>query len=81
MGGLSCILSLLTLGIGYLVFLHGTKEKSVVKLLGLGIGIFLMIAAILAMMCPNMCPTKKMCGVSKGGMCPVKLKAPAQEAQ
>ncbi len=78
---MSCLVSLITAGIGYLVFLQASKERGVMRLLGLGIGFFLIGAGVLSLMCPNMCSMKSACDMKKGGMCPVSLKAPEAVAK
>ena len=62
-------MALIALGVGYLVFLHASKEKEGVKLLGQVIGIFVMIAAVLSLFCSA---AKYM---NRGG-CPLSGKAP-----
>ncbi|MBI3251975.1 MAG: hypothetical protein HYZ52_01470 [Candidatus Omnitrophica bacterium] len=67
---------LIALGVGYLVYTGAGKEKEGVKLLGQAIGIFVMIAAALSIVCGAMrcaylkaaggCPTM----ASRGG-CPM----------
>ena len=62
-----CAVGLIALGVGYLVFLQGSKEKEGLKLLGQVIGIVIMVASILAGLCVAKC---KMFG-GKAPMCPI----------
>ena len=48
---MSCAVTLIALGVGYLVFMQASKEKEGVKLLGQTLGIFVMIASVLCLMC------------------------------
>ena len=53
------VLGLIALALGYKVFVDAGKEKEGVKLLGQVIGIFVMIAAVLSILCGTMkCMTK-----------------------
>jgi len=62
-------LGLIALALGYLVFVNASKEKEGIKLLGQVIGIVVMIAALLVMMCGVM-----KCAYKYGGGigCPMK---------
>lgn len=51
---MSGAVSLVALGVGYLVYITACKEKEGVKILGQVIGIFVMIAAILCLICSSM---------------------------
>lgn len=51
---MSGAISLVALGVGYLVYITACKEKEGVKILGQVIGIFVMIAAILCLICSSM---------------------------
>ncbi|MCG3176712.1 MAG: hypothetical protein MOGMAGMI_01672 [Candidatus Omnitrophica bacterium] len=68
-------IALIALGVGYLVFVTASKEKEGVKLLGQVIGIFVMIASLLCLICSSMkCVGKS--GYGKGGYdrsCSMKL--------
>ena len=70
---------LITLGVGYTVFTNATREKKTVKFLGQGIGILIMIASLLALVCASMkcammggCPfsQKSKCRTMDKAMCP-----------
>ena len=71
-----CAVALLALSVGYLVYLHASKEKEGVKLLGQVIGIFVMIAAVLCLFCSaSKCMRKNGCPMSgKAPMCPMSAK-------
>ena len=73
---MSCAVSLIALGLGYLVYLHASKEKEGVKLLGQVIGIFVMIASVLCLMgSAAKCARKDGCPFSgKAPMCPMSAK-------
>ena len=69
-------IALIALGVGYLVYLHASKEKEGVKLLGQAIGIFVMIAAVLCLVCSTSKCMKKYGGSfsGKAPMCPMSSK-------
>ena len=71
--------SLIALGVGYTVLVNASKEKKNVKFLGQGIGILIMIASVLTMVCDSMksaykygCPfsSKSRCQKMDKAMCP-----------
>lgn len=64
---MSGAVSLVALGVGYLVYITACKEKEGVKILGQVIGIFVMIAAILCLICSSMKCMDKGYGCHKGG--------------
>ncbi len=79
---MGCAMSLVALGVGYLVLLSANKEKEGLKLLGQAIGIIIMIAAILSALCASSkCMKSSSCSMSKAPMCPVSVKAPEAEAK
>ena len=56
------VLGLIALTLGYKVLVDAGKEKEGVKLLGQVVGIFVMIAAVLSILCGTMkCMTKYGC--------------------
>ena len=65
--------SLVALGVGYLVYITASKEKEGVKLLGQVIGIFVMIASVLAVACSAMhCRHKEhQCSMGDKKECPM----------
>ena len=66
---MSCAMSLIALGAGYLVLLNANKEKEGLKLLGQALGILIMIAAVMSSLCmASRC--------MKGHGCPMSSKAP-----
>ena len=72
---MSCAISLIALGVGYLVLLNANKEKEGLKLLGQAVGILIMIAAVLSCLCAAKhrkggCPFS-----SKAPMCPISAKS------
>ena len=75
---MSCAVSLIALGIGYLVFVQAAKEKEGMKLLGQIIGIVVMIGALASGFYAAKC---KHGGYGKAPMCPFSTKAadPAQQ--
>lgn len=83
---MGCAMSLIALGVGYLVLLNANKEKEGLKLLGQAIGIIIMVAALMTAICvAKSCmkggscgmSEKKMCHMTSGGapMCPVSGKS------
>ena len=81
---MSCAVGLIALGVGYLVFLHASKEKEGVKLLGQVIGIFVMFAAVLCLVGSTAkCMKRDGCPFSgkKAPMCPMSSKMLDHEAQ
>ena len=78
-----CAVALIALSVGYLVYLHASKEKEGVKLLGQVIGIFVMIAAVLCLACSTAkCMKKNGCPSSgKAPMCPMSAKMERNEGQ
>ena len=79
---MSCATGLIALGVGYLVFLHASKEKEGLKLLGQVIGIVIMIASLLSSMCAaTKCMSQKgSCHFSsKAPMCPLSGKSMESE--
>ena len=77
-----CAVALIALGVGYLVFLHASKEKEGVKLLGQAIGILVMIASVLCLLCSaSKCMKRDGCPFSgKAPMCPMSSKMADKEA-
>jgi hypothetical protein len=67
-------LNLVALGVGYIVYTTAAKEKEGVKFLGQGIGILIMIASVLCILCSSMayCLKSKACGPGAG--CPLMEK-------
>ena len=62
---------LVALGVGYLVYVTASKEKEGAKLLGQVIGIFVMIAAVLSVVCASMHGMHKdRCSMMEKGSCP-----------
>ena len=79
---MSCAVSLIALGVGYLVYLHASKEKEGVKLLGQAIGIVVMIGAVLSMFCAARSMKMGGCPFSgKAPMCPYSAKQADQAQQ
>ena len=80
---MSCAFSLIALGVGYLVYLHASKEKEGVKLLGQAIGIVVMIGAVLSLFCgAARCMKRDGCPFSgKAPMCPMSDKMEHHEDQ
>ena len=68
--GMFGALGLIALVLGYKVFVDASKEKEGVKLLGQAIGIFVMIAAVLTIVCGTM-----KCLAKYGGGCPIAAKS------
>ena len=72
---MSCAVALVALSLGYLVYVSAGKEKEGVKLLGQVIGIFVMIAAVMALMCSTAkCMRKGGHEWGKAPMCPLSGK-------
>ncbi len=72
---MSCAMGLIALGVGYLVFLSASREKEGLKLLGQVIGITVMIAAVLSIVCASAkCMKKGDYSMGKGS-CPMVSKA------
>ena len=80
---MSCAVALVALSLGYLVYLHASKEKEGVKLLGQVIGIFVMIASVLCLMgSASKCMRKNGCPFSgKAPMCPLSAKMEHQSQE
>ena len=87
---MGCAMSLVALGIGYLVLLNANKEKEGLKLLGQAIGIIILVGALMTAVCAatkcmkgGACGMgeKKMCHTSASGapMCPVSGKSTEAE--
>ena len=69
-------MALVALGVGYLTFAAASKEKEGLKLLGQAIGIFVMIAAFLLVLCSAAkCAGKYSYGKGSGN-CQLSQKAP-----
>ena len=66
--------SLVALGLGYLVYVGACKEKEGLKLLGQAIGIFVMIAALVTVAC-GAAKCAYMKGKAYGGGCPMAAKS------
>ena len=67
---------LIALGVGYLVYVTASKEKEGVKLLGQAIGIFVMIASVLSVVCSSMYGAHKdRCSMSGRSECPLMAKS------
>jgi hypothetical protein len=73
---MSCAMSLIALGVGYLVLLQANKEKEGLRILGQALGILIMIAAVLSSLCAvSKCGMKGgYRGFEKAPMCPVSAK-------
>ena len=66
------IASLALLGFGYLVYAGAEKEKKNTKFLGKGIGLLIMISAIITMLFSSIsCAYQNGCPFSKKSMCPM----------
>ncbi len=64
-------LALIALALGYKVFTDAHKEKEGLKLLGQVIGIVVMLAAVLCMLCAAAkCMTRSQCSMMSKGSCP-----------
>ena len=62
--------SLIALGIGYLVFVKAAKEIGNVKVVGKGIAVLIMLVSLLTLLCNSMtCIAKKGCPFSGKGSC------------
>ena len=70
---MGCAMGLVALGVGYLVFLNANREKEGLKLLGQALGVFIMIVAVLSLLCSAAKCMKG--GYSKAPMCPLTAKA------
>ena len=74
---MGCALSMIALGVGYLVLLQANKEKEGLKILGQTIAILVMIGAVCSAICVA---TGKMGGCHhKAPMCPFSAKTMSQE--
>ena len=76
---MSIALCLIALALGYKVFADALKEKKGVRLLGWGIGIFVMLAAVLSLACGTIlkCLSKSGCPTMSKYSCPmVKANCP-----
>ena len=75
---MSIALCLIALALGYKVFADALKEKKGVRLLGWGIGIFVMLAAVLSLVCGAIkCAYKSGCPTMSKYSCPmVKANCP-----
>ena len=72
-------MGLVTLGVGYFVFVSALKEKKTLKTLGQGIGILLMVGAALGVLCEARGKMGGSCPFfGKTPMCMVQAKAPAK---
>ena len=79
---MSCAVSLVALSLGYLVYLHASKEKEGVKLLGQVIGLVVMIGAVMSMFCAAKYMKRDGCPFSgKAPMCPFTKQVPEQTQQ
>ena len=77
---MSCAVALIALSLGYLVYVHASKEKEGVKLLGQVIGIVVMIGAVMTSVMHgyNKCHKHGHGGQfsEKAAMCPFSAKDP-----
>ena len=73
---MSVAVCLIALALGYKVFVDASKEKEGLKLLGQAIGIFVMVAALLASVCATMkCAYKAGCPMTSKASCPTMAKS------
>ncbi len=79
---MGCAMSLVALGVGYLVLLSANKEKEGLKLLGQAIGILIMVAALMTAVCAaSKCMKSGSCSMGKAPMCPVSGKLAEAEVK
>ena len=73
--GMHSAVALIALALGYKVFVDAHKEKEGLKLLGQIIGIVVMLAAVLCMLCgAAKCMTKSQCSLMSKTGCPLAAK-------
>ena len=72
---MSCAISLIALGVGYMVFLNASKEKGSTRQIGRIIGALIVVLSILSGICMAKCKMGTCSMYGKAPMCPITSKS------